>query len=146
MPTSLRAAFEADKANALTRHRRNIERLAELMATTPATLYKWLETETMPANRLVAWEHLTGSDAAVRYLAASTHKVVIDIPVGKLTTAVEVHELQATLHEAVGALMAFLAGELAREDCLAQLSAGLEALSWHRENVRKTDQPELELR
>lgn len=145
MPTSLRAAFEADKAHAITRHRRNVERLAELMSTTPATLYKWLESETMPCNRIAAWEHLTGSDAVVRYLAARAHKVVIDIPVGRLATATEVHELQATLHEALGALMAFLAGDTEREDCLAQLSVGLEALSWHRENVRKADQPELEL-
>ena len=54
LPTSLRAAFEADKAHALARHRLNVERLAELMATTPATLYKWLETDAMPVNRLAA--------------------------------------------------------------------------------------------
>lgn len=145
MPTSLRAAFEVDKAHALAKHRRNVERLAELMSTTPATLYKWLETDAMPVNRLAAWEHLTGSDAVVRYLAASAHKVVIEIPTGRRTDADDVHVLQATLHGAVGALLAFMTGDLDRDSCLAKLGTGLESLAWHRENVRKADQPELEL-
>lgn len=145
LPTSLRAAFEADKANALAKHRRGVERLAELMATTPATLYKWLETDAMPINRLAAWEHLTGSDAVLRYLAASAHRVVIDIPVGRAVAAADVHLLQATLHDAIGALLAYCAGELDRDRTLARLGAGLESLAWHRENVKKNDQPELEL-
>lgn len=145
MPTSLRAAFEADKGHALARHRLNIERLAELMGTTPATLYKWLETDAMPINRLAAWAHLTGSDSVVRYLAASGHKVVIDIPHGHATDATDVQGLQTTLNSAVGALLDFHAGRLDRDACIAAITGGLEVLAWHRENVRKNDQPELEL-
>lgn len=145
LPTSLRAAFEADKANALARHRLNVERLAELMATTPATLYKWLETDAMPVNRLAAWEHITRSDCVVRYLAASGHKVVIDIPHGHAADATDVQGLQTTLNSAVGALLDFHAGRLDRDACIAAITGGLEVLAWHRENVRKNDQPELEL-
>ena len=144
LPTSLRAAFEQDKAHALQRHRRNVERLSELMGTTPANLYKWLENESMPANRIAAWEHLTGSDAVVRYLAASAHKVVIQIPTGRAANPDDVHALQATLNGAVGALLAFMRGDLDRDNCMARIGEGLEGLAWHRENVRKTDQPELE--
>lgn len=145
MPTSLRGAFEQDKAHALARHRLNVERLAELMGTTPATLYKWLETDAMPINRLAAWAHLTGSDSVVRYLAASGHKVVIDIPHGHATDATDVQGLQTTLNSAVGALLDFHAGRLDRDACIAAITGGLEVLAWHRENVRKNDQPELEL-
>lgn len=145
MPTSLRGAFEQDKAHALARHRLNIERLAELMGTTPATLYKWLETDAMPINRLAAWAHLTGSDSVVRYLAASGHKVVIDIPHGSATGPQDVQGLQTTLNHAVGALLDFHAGRLDRDACIAAITGGLEVLAWHRENVRKNDQPELEL-
>ena len=145
MPTSLRGAFEQDKAHALARHRLNIERLAELMGATPATLYKWLETDAMPINRLAAWAHLTGSDCVVRYLAASGHKVVIDIPHGHTADAADVQGLQTTLNSAVGALLDFHAGRLDRDACIAAITGGLEVLAWHRENVRKNDQPELEL-
>lgn len=129
MPTSLRAAFEADKANAIARRRLGVERLAELMAATPATLYKWLETDAMPVNRL----------------AASGHKVVIDIPHGNATGPQDVQGLQTTLNHAVGALLDFHAGRLDRDGCIAAITGGLEVLAWHRENVRKNDQPELEL-
>jgi len=145
LPTSLRAAFEADKAHALARRRLGVERLAELMATTPATLYKWLETDAMPVNRLAAWEHITGSDCVVRYLAASAHRVVIDIPHGSATGPQDVQGLQTTLNHAVGALLDFHAGRLDRDGCIAAITGGLEVLAWHRENVRKNDQPELEL-
>lgn len=145
LPTSLRAAFEADKAHALARHRLNVERLAELMGTTPATLYKWLETDAMPVNRLAAWEHITRSDCVVRYLAASAHKVVIDIPHGHASGPSDVQGLQTTLNHAVGALLDFHAGRLDRDGCIAAITGGLEVLAWHRENVRKNDQPELEL-
>ena len=145
MPTSLRGAFEQDKAHALARHRLNIERLAELMGTTPATLYKWLETDAMPINRLAAWAHLTSSDSVVRYLAASGHKVVLDIPHGHATGPADVQGLQTTLNSAVGALLDFHAGRLDRDACIAAITGGLEVLAWHRENVRKNDQPELEL-
>jgi hypothetical protein len=145
LPTSLRAAFEADKAHALAKHRRGTERLAELMATTPAALYKWLETDSMPVNRLAAWEHITGSDCVVRYLAAAAHRVVIEIPTGRKSATTDVHALQTTLNNAVGVLLAFMNGDADRDTTLAALGAGLESMAWHRENVRKNDQPELEL-
>lgn len=145
LPTSLRAAFEADKAHAISKRRLSIERLAELMAITPATLYKWLENDAMPVNRLPLWEHITGSDYVGRYLTANAHRVVIDIPTGRSSTASDVQSLQITLNSAVGALLSFMNGETDRDTTLSLLGAGLESLAWHRENVRKNDQPELEL-
>ena len=96
-------------------------------------------------NRLAAWAHLTGSDCVVRYLAASGHKVVIDIPHGHTADAADMQGLQTTLNSAVGALLDFHAGRLDRDACIAAITGGLEVLAWHRENVRKNDQPELEL-
>ncbi len=145
VPNSLRIAFEMDKSFALKHRRLSIERLAELMGATPATLYKWIEAETMPAKAVLAWQHLTGAQNVVRYLAAAEGAVVVVIPTGLATTAEGVHALQATLHEATGALLDYMAGHLDRERTLGKLGAGLESLAWHRENVRKGDQPELDL-
>lgn len=144
VPSSLRAAFEADKAHALAHRRLNVERLAELLGATPATLYKWIETDTMPARALPAWQHLTGASHVVRYLASREGAVVIAVPAGRAASADDVHALQATLNEAVGALLGFARGELDRDTTLGRLSAGLESLAWHRANIEKSDQPELE--
>lgn len=144
MPTSLRSAIEMDKAHALKHKRLNIERLAELLGTTPATLYKWIETDSMPLRMLVAWQHLTGSNNVMRYLASRESCVVIAIPSGRCPDADDVHALQATLTGSMGAYLSYLSRETDREVCLAKLSMGLESLAWHRANVEKADQPELE--
>lgn len=144
VPASLRAAFDADKAYALAHRRLNVERLAELLGTTAATLYKWIETDTMPVRALIAWQHLTGASHVVRYLASREGGVVIAVPAGHAASAGDVHALQATLNDAVGALLGFMRGELDRDSTLGRLSAGLESLAWHRANVDKSDQPELE--
>lgn len=144
MPTSLRTAFEMDKAHALKHKRLNVERLSELLGTTPATLYKWIETDSMPIRMLIAWQHLSGANNVVRYLASREGAVVIQIPTGRTPDADDVHILQATLNGAIGALLDFMAGEADREQCMGKLSTGLESLAWHRANVEKSDQPELE--
>ncbi|MCK9987425.1 MAG: hypothetical protein AzoDbin1_03897 [Azoarcus sp.] len=143
VPGSLRAAFEMDRDHAK-RHRRSMEHVAELMDETPGNLYKMTENGTMYVSRLLGWAHHTGSDAVVRYLAARLGKVVIDVPPGRATESADVHALQAALNASVGALLGFMSGELDRDACMATLGAGLESLAWHRENVRKSDQPELE--
>lgn len=144
VPSSLRAAFEADKAHALKHRRLNVERLAELLGTTPATLYKWIETDTMPVRALIAWQHLAGATHVVRYLASREGAVVIAMPTGRAASADDVHGLQATLNDAIGALLDYLAGSLDRDATLALLTSGLESLAWHRANVEKSAQPELE--
>jgi hypothetical protein len=144
IPASLRAAFEADKTLALRKHL-GVERLAELMSTTPATLYKWIEQESMPVKALLSWQHLTGGSNVVRFLASRAASVVIAIPHGRPTTADDVHALQSTLHGATGALLSFMSGDIDRDTTLGHLGTGLESLAWHRENVKKSDQPELDL-
>ena len=126
------------------RHRASVERMAELQAVTPALLYKWLEQETMPVNRLAGWFHMTGGTALIRFLSAQAGGVFVPVPTGRRLSHEDFHALQQVLNEAVGALLAFSAGKLGRDECLGALAAGLEGLSWHRENVARSAQPELE--
>jgi hypothetical protein len=53
--------------------------------------------------------------------------------------------LQAVLNDAVGALLQFYAGKIEQGEVLARLTAALEGMAFHRENVKKFDQPELDL-
>lgn len=145
IPASLRSAFESDRDFARNHRRTTIEHIAELMELTPGNLYKQIEDGTLHISRLLAWSTHTGSDAVVRYLAARLGKVVIDIPAGKAADADDVHALQSTLNEAVGALLDFMRGKADQPTTLGKLGAGLEALAWHRANVAKANQPELDL-
>lgn len=144
VPTSVSAAFDQDKAQAIKGRRLSVERLADLHATKPATLYKWMEDGTMPVLHLAGWFHNTGGKGVIRLLCAQAGGLFIEIPSGRRASATDVNDLQGVLTDAVRALLDFHAGRADREGCMAALMGGLEALAWHRENVRKADQPDLE--
>lgn len=143
--TSLRTAFEQDRQLALIEYRRGIERLAELMRMKPATLYDWIDEVRMPVYALPAWEHATGGGSVIRYLASQGNRLLIDVPRGRALLAGDVQGLQRTTHEAIGALIGFADGSTSADETMAALLAAMGALAWHRENVRKTQQPELDL-
>lgn len=144
-PATLRAAFEADKAHALSRHRRGVERIAELMTVPPHVLYKWLETGRMPAACLPGWEHATGGTAVIQYLAGQGHRLLIEIPHGRPVVANDVAGLQRITHDAIGSLLAFSEGKASADQTMGALLAAMGALAYHRENVRKAAAPELDL-
>jgi len=144
--TSLRAAFEQDKRTALDKHRRSMERIAELMNNMrTSTLYDWIDDLRMPVSALASWEHATGGSAVMRYLASQGGRLLIDIPRGKPHGAADVQGLQSVTHAAIGALIAFGEGQAEADQTMAALLHAMQALAWHRENVRKNSQPELDL-
>lgn len=144
--TSPRAAFEQDKRTAIDKHRRGMERIAELMNNMRvSTLYDWIEELRMPVSALASWEHATGGSAVMRYLASQGGRMLIDIPRGKPHGAADVQGLQSVTHAAIGALIAFGEGQAEADQTMAALLHAMQALAWHRENVRKNSQPELDL-
>ena len=143
--SSLRMAFEQDKHTALVKHRRGMERIAELMRMKAGTLYDWLEELRMPVHALPAWEHATGGSSVVRYLASRGNRLVIDIPSGRGLVAGDMQGLQRITHDAIGALIGFSEGRVEADETMAALLHAMGALAWHRENVKKASQPELDL-
>lgn len=144
--SSLRMAFEQDKHTALVQHRRGHERIAELMAEmNPKKLYDWIEDLRMPVSSLPAWEHATGGSSVIRFLASRGNHLVIDVPRGKGLQACDVQGLQRITHDAIGALIGFSEGRVDAEETMAALLHAMGALAWQRENVRKANQPELDL-
>lgn len=143
-PTSLVHALRLCKDHALEKKNLSVERIADLMGVTTDSLYKWLSNGRMPANLIPAYEHICQIGFVSRWLAVSDGKVVIDIPTGRAATALDVHQLQGTLNSAVGSILDFAAGKADADATLAAINAGLAGLAWHRANVEKHLQPELE--
>lgn len=143
VPTSLRAAFEQDKAEGI-RHGLSVERHADLHAVSASRLYKWMEDADLPANRLAAWFHNTQGRAVIRYLAAQAGGLFVQVPTGRKPNPIEMTELQQLLAETTGALLRFYAGQADAQATLAVVQQAMEALAWHRGTVEKHTQPELE--
>lgn len=144
-PTSLRDAFRLCKDHAKDKKNHSVSRIAELMAVTEDTLYKWLGNGRMPATLIPVYENVCGIHLVTEYLAASTGRVVIEIPTGKPACALEMNELQAISTEAIGKLIRFYSGDADLEETETALTNTLKAMAQHRVNIHKAEQPELEL-
>lgn len=145
-PTSLLHAMELCTEHAREARNFGVQRIAEHMAEkTHHTLYKYLENGGMPLVKLRAFEHVCGAQFVTRWLAMSAGLLVIDIPTGRPADGDDVLALQEALNDAVGALLSFYNGKTPADVVLARITAGMEGLAFHRDNVRKYDQPELDL-
>lgn len=145
-PQTLRDALKLCQQHAKERHNFSIERIAALMGLEDHwVLYKWVANGRMPAVLIPAFEQACGINLVSRWLAASAGKVLIDVPTGRTSSPQDIQHLQAVLHEATGALMAFYADDQEASATLAAIQSGLEELAWHRGNVQQHAHPQLEL-
>lgn len=145
-PTSLRNALELCKDHARERHNLSVERIAEEMGLTDHwTLYKWFQNGRIPVNLVRPFEKACGINFVTRWQAASAGHLLIEIPTGRKATAADIQILQEVLNAAVGQLLQFHAGKAEAQDTLASIQQAMESLAWHRGNVEKHLQPELEL-
>ncbi|WP_216820105.1 hypothetical protein, partial [Zoogloea sp. LCSB751] len=83
----------------------SVDRVADLMGLPSKwTLYKWLENGRIPAVLIRPFEHACGADYMTLYIAASSNRLVVDIPSGRKATNAEVNELQCSFSDAMGLL------------------------------------------
>lgn len=143
-PNSLRDALRLCKDHALEKKHYSVERIADLMDVTADTLYKWLSSGKMPASVIPLYEYICGINFATRWLASSAGFLVIEPPTGRNVKAADVHVLQELLNTAVGNLLRFYDQRADAAEALASIQQGMEGLAWHKGNVEKHLQPELE--
>ncbi len=146
-PTSLLHSLQLCTEHARETKNAGVERIAEFMSEkTYHTIYKYLESGNMPLVKLRNFENVCGANFVTRWLAMSAGLMVIDIPTGRTGDCHDVLALQEILNDAVGALLSFYAGKAPADEVMTRITAGMEGLAFHRENVRKYDQPEFDFR
>lgn len=145
-PQSLQEAMEADLKHALDKHRRSVDRVAvEMGLANKWVLYKWIESGRLPAVLIRPFENACGADHVTRFLAHAAHRLLIDIPTGRLSAASDLQAVQTATHNAMGALIGFAAGKVDAATVIETVTAAMEQLAWQRENAVKAAQPELSL-
>ena len=144
-PRSLTEAVDGCIDFAMERHRRDMQRIADLMGTTRWTLYKWVGSGGIPVRLIAAFEHACGCHFVTAYLAASARRLLIDFPTGRVPGDSDVHAVQEACTAAVGSLLAFARQELSQEDTLGSLTRAMELLGHQHANVAHHQQPELDL-
>ncbi len=144
-PSSLRQALEACKDHGRERKNLSVERIAENMGLADHNLlYKWIQSGRIPANMIRPYQLICGCDFVTRWLVASEGCLLVSIPAGQAAHPEDMQVLQGLVNDSIGALLSFYAGKAEAEPTLESLRTAITELAWHRENVAKSGDPELD--
>lgn len=144
-PRTLQEAIRLCLDHALARHHRSVARVAELVGTTEWAVYKWVAKGSLPSEKIRPFEFACGIDYITQYIALSDHKLLVDIPRGRQATQMEINDLQVAFATCVGLLIRFYEGAAGSDATVSALVEAMAGLAWHRENIEKHSQPELDL-
>ncbi|MBB5204424.1 hypothetical protein HNQ51_001738 [Inhella inkyongensis] len=146
-PSTLRDALQACKDYALQKHRLSVERLAERMGLEDHwALYKWIANGRMPLVNVPAYEHACGCNFVTRWLAATSGKLLVDMPKGLAPQPGDLVALNTSCAQALQLLTEFYAanGQADAAPALEALRTHLEQVAFHHRNVAAYRAPELE--
>lgn len=145
VPTSLDEAIE-HQLDAAAKLGLVPKKMADLMGVEVKTYYRWLAESSMPLNRVRQFEAFCKASHISEYLCmAQGNKVVIAIPSGKKAAVIELSEVQANAADAMALLARFYQDKVGLAETVSALSRVLSQVAYHRENVLKAGEPELEL-
>jgi hypothetical protein len=143
-PTGCREAVKGCKDFAAERGL-SVERLADAIGQVDHwVIYKWIESGRIPAIMIRPFQLACGCDFITRWLVASEGKFLVSIPSGQAAHPEDMQILQTLVNDSIGALLAFYAGKAEAEPTLDSLRTAITELAWHRENVAKSGDPELD--
>ena len=143
--TSMQEAIRLCLDYAAHRFNRSVTRVGDLCGASEWTIYKWMSEGSIPSKRIRPFEFACGCTYVTHYLAGTAGKLLIEIPTGRDVDQSDLLDLQNTMNDAVKLLTEFYRGKAEPGDVLLGVTAAMEQLAGHRENVRKHGEPELEL-
>ncbi|HEY0954007.1 MAG TPA: hypothetical protein VGE36_04570 [Roseateles sp.] len=146
-PASLRDALQACKDFALERHNLSVPLIAQRMGLADHwAIYKWLDSGRMPAVLVPAFEHACGCCFVTRWLAATSNKLLVDMPRGAAPKPGDLVALNTGCARALQLLTDFYASNGAADPAavLEALRTHLEEVAFHHKNVAGYATPELE--
>lgn len=144
-PASTQEAIRLCLDYAQHKHNRSVARVAELIGVSEWVIYKWMSDGSIPSRRIRPFEFACDCTYVTQTIAASAQKLVIDIPTGHSVDQADLLDLQNTLNDAVSQLTSFYRDSAEAAEVMKSLARAMKDLAGHRENVRKSDAPELAL-
>lgn len=122
------------------------KKMADLMGVEVKTYYRWLAESSMPLNRVRQFEAFCKASHISEYLCtAQGSQVVVSIPMGKKAAVADMADVQINAANAIALLARFYQDKDGLAETVAALTTVLSQVAYHRENVMKTGEPELEL-
>lgn len=151
VPHSINHALQLCKEHGQQKNQLSVERIADRMATSPDTLYKWLGTGRMPINQVINYESLTTADTrtgrpfVTEYLAHSQGYLLIKMPTGRSAEHKDIIELNICMQQLVSQLLELQAGTVQADDVLATVKTLMQDLAFQQKNIEQHKQPQLDI-
>lgn len=146
-PGSMQEAIRFCLDHAIRRHRRSVAQVGELIGVSEWAIYKWMHEGSMPSVRIRPFEFACGATFVTEHLAASAGALLVTIPTGRQANAEQVNDLHATVVDALRHLTRYYSEptEEVADQAVRRLTDALREIASHRENVQRSQEPELEL-
>ncbi|MEQ9132687.1 MAG: hypothetical protein RJQ08_08600 [Salinisphaeraceae bacterium] len=142
-PRDMQEAIRLCLDYAVHRHNRSVARVGDLVGVSEWVIYKWMSEGSIPSRRIRPFEFACDATYVTEYLGHSAQKLIVDIPSGGDVSQDDLLNLQTVCNQAVNELTRYYRGEADTPDVLETVTRAMRELAGHRENVIKTDAPEL---
>lgn len=140
---SLSHAIDLSMKHAMQKHRRDAERLTELLGEKRHTFYRWVGEEKLPVGKVLAFEAACDSCFITQYFAHANNKMLIDIPSGHKGSRRDWGQLAGYCQEVLNMLLAFDEQGRNPVDTANAITTLIEDFAYHRKRVMKHAQPDL---
>lgn len=142
---SLTESLQLCKESAIANKQMSVPRIADRLGCSPDMLYKHLGAASMPAYMLIPFMEACHRIYPLQYMAHSLNYLLVPMPRGRKAEHKALVQLNMFCTEVMGKLLALESGECTQQDVVDHLTLLMENLAYHRLEVQKLDQPELEL-
>jgi len=145
VPHNMNHAMQLCKQHAQEKKNMSVSRIADHLATTTDSLYKWLGNGRMPANHVIAYEQACGINFVTQYLAHSQGLLLIDVPTGRKAQNKDLTDLQVFMTEVGALLIKCHDNRSTPQEAMDAIKVLMQDLAWHQKNVGVMKEPQAEL-
>lgn len=145
VPQSLSGALQLNKDFAISTKQMSVPRIADRIGCSTDSLYKYLGGATMPANLLIPFMEACHRVYPLQYMAHSLNLLLIPMPRGRKAEHKTLVQLNMFCSQVMALMLSLQSGEANSKDVVNHLTLLLESIAYHRAEVQKQVQPELDL-
>jgi hypothetical protein len=135
-------AIQLCKQHALDNKNMSVARIADHLAITTDTLYKWLGNGRIPANHVFAYEQACGISFITEYLAHSQGYLLVKAPTGRKAEHKDLNKLQLYMAQVAAKIIEANEGDCTAQDAIDHIKILMQDLAYQQKNVAAVQIPQ----
>lgn len=142
VPHNMNHAIQLCKQHALDNKNMSVARIADHLAITTDTLYKWLGNGRIPANHVFAYEQACGISFITEYLAHSQGYLLVKAPTGRKAEHKDLNKLQLYMAQVAAKIIEANEGDCTAQDAIDHIKVLMQDLAYQQKNVAAVQVPQ----